>query len=208
MTSFGVNVRLSDLYPELYPTADGYLTREPLDASACRTSEACFRVGGRGLQGDHHQHTPQNERGVRDRRERYRACGEGRQLDLSRRCSDRSGELSRAGCFISTGRPSTAIFFAVGGPGGSRGAKEVRCMLTRGMSGGRRQVRPIYEGSYRQGRGETTHRLCVRPRRLTASARTDSGNVNKFAVNSVRWAVTEFRYERSRSADLARRQVL
>ena len=67
---------------------------------------------------------------------------------------------------------------------------------------------PIFEGPYRQGRGETTHRLCVRPRRLTASARTDSGNVNKFAVKSVRWAVTEFRYGRSRSADLARRQVL
>ena len=36
----------------------------------------------------------------------------------------------------------------------------------------------------------------------------NSGNVNKFAVKSVRWAVTEFRYERSRSADPARRQVL
>ena len=56
----------------------------------------------------------------------------------SRCCSDRSGELSPAGCFISTGRPSTAIFFAVGGPVGSRGVKEVRCMRTRRISGGRR----------------------------------------------------------------------
>jgi hypothetical protein len=54
------------------------------------------------------------------------------------------------------------------------------------------QERPIFEGPHRQGRGGTNHRLCVRPRRLTASARTDSGNVNKFAVKSVRWRVTEF----------------
>jgi hypothetical protein len=39
---------------------------------------------------------------------------------------------------ISTGRLSTAKFFVVGVPGGSRGVKEVRCMLTRGTSGGRR----------------------------------------------------------------------
>ena len=30
---FGVDVRLSDLYPETYPAADGYVTSEPLDAS-------------------------------------------------------------------------------------------------------------------------------------------------------------------------------
>ena len=54
------------------------------------------------------------------------------------------------------------------------------------------QERPIFEDPHRQGRGETNHRFCVRPRRLTASERTDSGNVNKFAVKSVRWRVTEF----------------
>jgi hypothetical protein len=30
---FGMDVRLTDLYPEEYTAADGYLTREPLDAS-------------------------------------------------------------------------------------------------------------------------------------------------------------------------------
>jgi hypothetical protein len=30
---FARNQQLSDLYPETYPTADGYVTREPLDAS-------------------------------------------------------------------------------------------------------------------------------------------------------------------------------
>jgi hypothetical protein len=32
LASFGIDVRLSDLYPEKYPTADGYLTHELLDA--------------------------------------------------------------------------------------------------------------------------------------------------------------------------------
>jgi hypothetical protein len=32
LASFGVGVRLSDLYPEKYLAASGYVTREPLDA--------------------------------------------------------------------------------------------------------------------------------------------------------------------------------
>ena len=33
LTRFGVDVRLSDLYPEKYPAAEGYVTSQPLDAS-------------------------------------------------------------------------------------------------------------------------------------------------------------------------------
>jgi hypothetical protein len=33
LAPFGVNVRLSDLYPEMYPAAEGYVTTQPLDAS-------------------------------------------------------------------------------------------------------------------------------------------------------------------------------
>ena len=33
LAPFGVDVRLSDLYPEMYPAADGYVTSQPLDAS-------------------------------------------------------------------------------------------------------------------------------------------------------------------------------
>jgi hypothetical protein len=33
LAPFGVKVRLSDLYPEMYPVADGYVTSQPLDAS-------------------------------------------------------------------------------------------------------------------------------------------------------------------------------
>jgi hypothetical protein len=33
LAAFGVEVRLSDLYPEMYSAADGYVTRQPFDAS-------------------------------------------------------------------------------------------------------------------------------------------------------------------------------
>jgi hypothetical protein len=33
LAPFGVEVRLSDLYPEMYAAADGYVTRQPFDAS-------------------------------------------------------------------------------------------------------------------------------------------------------------------------------
>src|ERR1700722_18827827 len=33
LAPFEVDVRLSDLYPEMYPRADGYVTSQPLDAS-------------------------------------------------------------------------------------------------------------------------------------------------------------------------------
>ena len=33
LAPFGVDVRLTDLYPELYPAADGYVTGQALDAS-------------------------------------------------------------------------------------------------------------------------------------------------------------------------------
>ena len=36
LAPFGVDVRLSDLYPEMYRAADGYITSEPLDASKSR----------------------------------------------------------------------------------------------------------------------------------------------------------------------------
>ena len=46
LAPFGVDVRLSDLYPEMYPAADGYITSEPLDASKAGTSVGCIRAGG------------------------------------------------------------------------------------------------------------------------------------------------------------------
>ena len=42
----GVEVRLSDLYPERHPEADGYVTREPLDASEPEQLRHAFELAG------------------------------------------------------------------------------------------------------------------------------------------------------------------
>jgi hypothetical protein len=43
---FGVDVRLTDLYPEMYAAADGYVTRQPLDASESEHLRYAFESGG------------------------------------------------------------------------------------------------------------------------------------------------------------------
>jgi hypothetical protein len=48
MAPFGVEVRLSDLYPEKYPTADGYITDQPLDASDPQHLKHAFALAGAG----------------------------------------------------------------------------------------------------------------------------------------------------------------
>ena len=60
LAPFGVDVRLTDLYPDKYPGADGYVTSQPLDASDREHLTICIRVGGRGLHRDHHQHAAQH----------------------------------------------------------------------------------------------------------------------------------------------------
>jgi hypothetical protein len=48
LAPFGVDVRLSDLYPERYSAADGYVTREPLDASEAKHLRNSFELAGAG----------------------------------------------------------------------------------------------------------------------------------------------------------------
>jgi hypothetical protein len=48
MAPFGVDVRLTDLYPERYRTADGYVTREPLDAADPEHLRYAFELAGAG----------------------------------------------------------------------------------------------------------------------------------------------------------------
>jgi hypothetical protein len=43
---FGVDVRLSDLYPERHPEADGYVTSQPLDASEPEDLKYAFELAG------------------------------------------------------------------------------------------------------------------------------------------------------------------
>jgi hypothetical protein len=46
LAPFGVDVRLSDLYPEMYPTAQGYITGQPLDASDLEHLKYAFKLAG------------------------------------------------------------------------------------------------------------------------------------------------------------------
>jgi hypothetical protein len=46
LAPFGVDVRLTDLYPEMYPVADGYVTRQPLDASDPEHLRYAFELAG------------------------------------------------------------------------------------------------------------------------------------------------------------------
>jgi hypothetical protein len=61
MASFGVDVRLTDLYPEMYPTADGYVTREPLNASNVEHLMHALGLAGAGC-GAIVTNTPHNTR--------------------------------------------------------------------------------------------------------------------------------------------------
>ena len=46
LAPFGIDVRLTDLYPEMYSAADGYVTREPLDASDPEQLRYAFALAG------------------------------------------------------------------------------------------------------------------------------------------------------------------
>jgi hypothetical protein len=46
LAPFGIDVRLSDLYPEMYAAADGYVTRQPFDASDPEHLRYAFELAG------------------------------------------------------------------------------------------------------------------------------------------------------------------
>ena len=46
LAPFGVDVQLSDLYPEMYPAAEGYVTSQPLDASEPEQLWHAFELAG------------------------------------------------------------------------------------------------------------------------------------------------------------------
>jgi hypothetical protein len=46
LAPFGVDVRLSDLYPDKYPGADGYVTGQPLDAAEPEHLQYAFELAG------------------------------------------------------------------------------------------------------------------------------------------------------------------
>src|SRR5580692_846388 len=48
LAPFGVDVKLSDLYPEMYPAADPYVTSQPLDASDPEHLQYLLELAGAG----------------------------------------------------------------------------------------------------------------------------------------------------------------
>jgi hypothetical protein len=46
LAPFGIDVRLTDLYPEMYAAADGYVTTQPLDASEAEGLRYAFESAG------------------------------------------------------------------------------------------------------------------------------------------------------------------
>ena len=46
LAPFGVDVRLTDLYPDMYPAADSYVTSQPLDASEPEHLKFAFELAG------------------------------------------------------------------------------------------------------------------------------------------------------------------
>jgi hypothetical protein len=46
LAPFGVDVRLTDLYPDMYPAADSYVTSQPLDASEPEHLKYAFDLAG------------------------------------------------------------------------------------------------------------------------------------------------------------------
>ena len=48
LASFGVDVKLSDLYPEMYPAADGYVTGQTLDAAEAEHLRTALELAGAG----------------------------------------------------------------------------------------------------------------------------------------------------------------
>ena len=133
---FGVEVRLSDLYPDKYPGADGYVTSQPLDASEPEHLQFAFELAGAGCTAII-TNTPHNTHEACAIVRNLVALVEGQRVDFVAALFGRSGVLSRDDCPISTGHPSSAKSFVVGALGGSQEVREARCMLTRGTSGGR-----------------------------------------------------------------------
>jgi hypothetical protein len=48
LTPFGIDVKWSDLYPDMYPAAEGYVTSQPLDASDPEHLKDAFELAGAG----------------------------------------------------------------------------------------------------------------------------------------------------------------
>jgi hypothetical protein len=137
LASLGIDVRLSDLYPEKYAAADGYVTSQPLDASDPEHLQYAFEQAGPDCTVII-TNTPHNTDEACAIVRNLISIVEGQQHVEFVAALFRSIWGAEPGrCPFSTGRHSTAKSFAVGALDGSRELRKAQCMLTRGTSGGR-----------------------------------------------------------------------
>jgi hypothetical protein len=79
LVPFGVDVQLSDLYPEMYPAAEGYVTSQPLDASDPEHLQYAFELAAPAAI---ITNTPHNTKEACTIVENLIALVEGRQVDF------------------------------------------------------------------------------------------------------------------------------
>jgi hypothetical protein len=134
LAPFGVDVRLSDLYPDKYPGADGYVTSQPLDASDPEHLQCAFEQAGPDCDAIV-TNTPHNTDEACAIVTNLIALVEGRQVEFAAALFRSIWGADLDGCPFSTGRHSSAKSFVVGALDGSQGVREARCTLTRGTPG-------------------------------------------------------------------------
>jgi hypothetical protein len=151
LTPFGIDVRLSDLYPERYPEADGYATSQPLDAAEPRELRHAFELAGSDCTAII-TNTPHNTVEACAIVRNLIALVEGQHVEFIAVRSGPSEAQSQDDCPFSIGRHSTAKSFAAGVLGGLRGPKRVRARLRVVRLEKGPPARSIFEGSRRQAR--------------------------------------------------------
>ena len=136
-------MRLTDLYPEKYPAADGYMTRERLDAGHAESLRFSLDEAGadcRAIITNSPHNTEEATAIVRN----LVALAEDGRIDFAAACLRTFGATRKGESPFSIGHLSSARLPVVGALGGSRGAREVPSTPMPGTSGekSRRAARP------------------------------------------------------------------
>ena len=135
LAPFGVDVRLSDLYPERYLGADGYITSQPLDASDPEHLQYAFELAGPAAI---ITNTPHNTAEACAIVRNLVALVEGQHVEFVAALF-RSIWGAEPGRLPYLNRPSFfGEILCCWRPRWIVGTKKARCMLTHGTSGGTR----------------------------------------------------------------------
>jgi hypothetical protein len=131
----GIEVKLTDLYPEQHPTADGYLTREMLDAGHMESLRFSLELAGPDCRAII-TNSPHNTEEAMAIIKNSIALAEGGRVDFAAALfkniwGDEKGRIS-----LSPGRHFSAKLPVAGAPDGSWEARGVRSTPILGSSGG------------------------------------------------------------------------